>query len=279
MKKTITVVTGGHGGMGKAICKELGKDSAIVLAGRNEKKMAAAKEQFEELGIESYICKTDISDAAQAEALAAYAASLGEVRRVIHTSGVSPSDTNTENIIRINAVGTVNMVKAFYPVLAEGGVMINFSSVAAYTMPQTEAWTQAFESWDLPDFYDRMLALAGEAEDEESEFFRAGLAYAMSKKFVIYFTQKNVSRFAEKHCRILSISPGCYLTPMHQKLIDNQPETAENQLELIPAGRWGHPYEMGALTAFLCSAGAGYISGVDILADGGQNAGIFVPQI
>lgn len=279
MKKTITVVTGGHGGMGKAICKELGKDSAIVLAGRNEKKMAAAKEQFEELGIESYICKTDISDAVQAEALAAYAASLGEVRRVIHTSGVSPSDTDTENIIRINAVGTVNMVKAFYPVLAEGGVMINFSSVAAYTMPQTEEWTQAFESWDQPDFYDRMLALAGEAEDEESEFFRAGLAYAMSKKFVIYFTQKNVSRFAEKHCRILSISPGCYLTPMHQKLIDNQPETAENQLELIPAGRWGHPYEMGALTAFLCSAGAGYISGVDILADGGQNAGIFVPQI
>lgn len=72
---------------------------------------------------------------------------------------------------------------------------------------------------------------------------------------------------------------GCYLTPMRQKLIDNQPETAENQLELIPAGRWGYPYEMGALTAFLCSSGAGYINGVDILADGGQNAGIFVPQI
>ena len=124
-----------------------------------------------------------------------------------------------------------------------------------------------------------MLALAGETEDEEGEFFRAGPAYAMSKKIVIYFTQKNVARFAEKHCRILSISPGCYLTPMLQKLIDNQPETAENQLELIPAGRWGHPYEMGALTAFLCSSGAGYINGVDILADGGQNAGIFVPQI
>lgn len=54
---------------------------------------------------------------------------------------------------------------------------------------------------------------------------------------------------------------GCYLTPMHQKLIDNQPETAENQLELIPAGRWGHPCEMGALTAFLCSSGAGYVNG------------------
>ena len=75
------------------------------------------------------------------------------------------------------------MVEAFYPVLADGGVMINFSSVAAYTM---------------------------------------------SKKFVIYFTQKNVARFVEKHCRILSISPGCYLTPMHQKLIATAALRAEN---------------------------------------------------
>ena len=67
------------------------------------------------------------------QALADYAASLGDVTQVIHTSGVSPSDTATENIIRINAIGTVNMVEAFYPTLSEGGVMINFSSVAAYT--------------------------------------------------------------------------------------------------------------------------------------------------
>lgn len=197
----------------------------IVLAGRNLAKMEAAKVELDELGVERHLCKTDIADRAQVQALAEFAASLGDVTQVIHTSGVSPSDTATENIIRINAAGTVNMVEAFYLVLVGGGVMINFSSVAAYTMPQTDEWSQAFEAWNEPDFYDRLL------------------------------------------------------TPMHQKLIDNQPETAENQLELIPAGRWGHPYEMGALTAFLCSSGAGYINGVDILADGGQNAGVFVPQI
>lgn len=136
------------------------------------------------------------------------------MKQIIHTSGVSPSDTGTENIIKINA---------------EDGVMINFASVAAYTMPQTDEWTNG----------------------------RMRLRHGMSRTSMT----------------------GCYLTPMHQKLIDNQPETAENQLELIPAGRWGHPYEMGALTAFLCSSGAGYVNGVDILADGGQNAGIFVPQI
>lgn len=54
-KKTITVVTGGHGGMG--ICKELGKTSVIVLAGRNLAKMEAAKAELDELGVESYLCK------------------------------------------------------------------------------------------------------------------------------------------------------------------------------------------------------------------------------
>ena len=115
MKKTITVVTGGHGGMGKAICKELGKTSVIVLAGRNLTKMEGAKAELDELGIRSYLCKTDIADCSQVQ------------------------------------------------------------------------------------------ALAGEAEDEESEFFRAGLAYAMSKKFVIYFTQKNVSRFEFKKRNSLQI--------------------------------------------------------------------------
>ena len=67
---TITVVTGGHGGMGKAICKELGKTSVIVLAGRNLAKMEAAKAELDELGVESYLCKTDIADRAQVQALA-----------------------------------------------------------------------------------------------------------------------------------------------------------------------------------------------------------------
>ena len=73
----------------------------IVLAGRNLAKMEAAKAELDELDVESYLCKTDIADRAQVQALADFAASLGDVTQVIHTSGVSPSDTATENIIRI----------------------------------------------------------------------------------------------------------------------------------------------------------------------------------
>ena len=72
----------------------------IVLAGRNLAKMEAAKAELDELGVESCLCKTDIADRAQVQALADDAASLGDVTQVIHTSGVSPSDTATETSLK-----------------------------------------------------------------------------------------------------------------------------------------------------------------------------------
>lgn len=72
----------------------------IVLAGRNLAKMEAAKAELDELGVESCLCKTDTADRTQVQALADYAASLGDVTQVIHTSGVSPSDTATETSLK-----------------------------------------------------------------------------------------------------------------------------------------------------------------------------------
>lgn len=275
--KKITVITGGCGGMGKAIARELGKDSALVLADRNEKKLAEVKAQLEETGYEVYPFVLDVTDEKNMAELAAYAASLGEVKNVIHTAGVSPTNTHTDAIFKVNALGTLYAVKAFYPVIAEGGVMINFGSVAAYTMEQDPAWTEIFMQWNEPDFYDRLVELVKPFDFDE--FVMDGTAYVVSKRFAMYFSQMNVKRFAGKGARILSVSPGSYLTPMHQMLIDNQPDTAEDQLELIPCGRWGHPYEIAALIAFLCSPGAAFIAGTDILADGGQTANTFIDQV
>ncbi|WKY45040.1 SDR family oxidoreductase [Eubacteriaceae bacterium ES2] len=277
MLKKISVITGGHGGMGKAIACELGENYTLVLAGRNEEKMTSAKKEMEELGYEVFIFKVDIQDQQRVNELAAFAASLGEVVNVIHTSGVSPADTGAEVILSINAMGTLYLTNAFYPVLSEGGVMINFASVAAYTIEASDEWYEVFDTCEAPEFYEKLKLLTDPFKDDA--FVWAGIAYCLSKRFVIYFSQKNTVRFADKGCRILSISPGSYLTPMHQKLIDNQPETAEMQKESIPLDRWGRPYEIAALVVFLCSKGAGFLSGVDILADGGQIANTFVEQL
>lgn len=277
MAKKISVITGGHGGMGKAIAKELGKNFTLVLAGRNEAKMQITRKELEELGYEVHLFRVDIQDANRVKELAAFSASLGEVMNVIHTSGVSPTDTRAEEILSINAMGTLYLTNAFYPVFSEGAVMINFASVAAYTIEASDEWYEAFDACEAPDFYESLKLLI--APFSEDDFVYSGIAYCLSKRFAIYLSQKNTVRFAVKGCRILSISPGSYLTPMHQKLIDNQPETAVMQKESIPLGRWGHPYEIAALTAFLCSTGAGFLTGVDILADGGQTSNTFVSQL
>ena len=277
MKKKVSVITGGHGGMGNAVAKELGKDSILVLASRDEAALRKTQKEMEYLGYEAHVFPVDIRDENRVREMADFAVSLGDVVNVIHTAGVSPTDNGTDAILATNALGTVYMTNAFYPIMAEKGVMVNFASLAAYTMEAPDEWYDVFDNCDAPDFYRQLQKLTEPFEGDE--FTCAGIAYCISKRFVIYYSQKNTVRFANKGCRIVSVSPGSYMTPMHQKLINNQPDTAQMQLESIPYARWGKPCEIAALTAFLCSAGAGFISGVDILTDGGQTANTFVSKI
>ena len=277
MKKIVSVITGGHGGMGAAIAKELGRDSVVVLASRDAEALKKAQQELEYMGYEAYAVPTDIRNADAVRALADFSASLGQVMRVIHTAGVSPADTAADEILDTNVLGTVHMTETFFPLLAEGGVMINFASLAAHTIEAPDDWFEVFDGFSDPGFYGK---LQEQIEPFNSDAFAcAGMAYCLSKRFVIYYSQKNTVRFAKKGCRILSISPGSYMTPMHHALLVNQPETAQMQLDSIPFERWGRPYEIASLVSFLCSSGAGYLSGIDILTDGGQIANTFVSQI
>jgi len=285
MKKKISVITGGSSGLGLASARCLAPETAILLCARKAAGLEKAKLELESFGAEVYTYAMDASDAESAKNCAEYAASLGDVVNVIHTAGVSPANTATDDILRINMLGPINMVEAFYPVIAEGGVMICFSSTAAYVIdtnermkPMLPMLNAMYSCWDDPDLCDQIKVLLSETMGLPPEA-QSGLAYSISKNFVKYFVCANVWRFSQKNCRILSISPGSYLTPMHQALIDNRPESAANVMKGIPLQRWGHAYEIGKLVEFLCSNAAAYITGVDILADGGCTYGAVVPQI
>lgn len=282
MDKRVCVLTGGCGGMGHAISLRLGKDHTMLLADVSEERLDAEVATLAKLGIEAVGMAVDVAEREQVDALTVRAAELGVVDTVIHTAGLSPAGATAENIIEVNALGTVNMVEAFSGKIAEGGAMIVFGSSAAWTLDPPEDWYEAYGHWNEPDFFDTLLGIVGEKEDdadEDDEFFRAGQAYALTKRFVCEFARMNTVRFAERGVRILSFSPGSYLTPMHQLLIDSQPDMAEAQMELTPLGRWGRPVEVAGFIEFLCSPLAGYVTGVDILADGGTIAMQRVRQV
>ena len=131
----VCVITGGGSGMGLEAAKLMPKDKIIVLAGRTVKKLEGAVEQLKALGFEAYAKACDTSDRESVKELASFAASLGEVKNVINSAGLSPAMADGEKIIRVNALGTVYINQEFSKVMGEGSVIVDVSSNSAYILP------------------------------------------------------------------------------------------------------------------------------------------------
>ena len=96
-------------------------------------------------------------------------------------------------------------------------------------------------------------------------------AYAASKSALLGFTRALALELAPEKITVNGISPGPVATEMNTPLIQN-PELNQQFISRIPLGRWGKVEEVGQLAAYLCSEDAGFITGTDILIDGGWTA-------
>lgn len=277
--KPVTVITGGAGGMGFATANIFGHQGhTLLLCDIKEEPLLSAVATLKRQNMDVHYAVVDVSCREQVQAAAAKAAELGQVTNVIHTAGLSPvlveklgPEEGRKAILKVNAMGTVHMVEAFYPILEAGGSMVCFTSSAAYLMPNVpQPMLDAFFSVkdDPEGLYDRLLAMATDP----------GRAYMFSKLFTMYYVRMNAGRFGHKGCRINSIAPGRIVTPMHQTLIDREPERIAGEMATMPLGRYGNAYEIGNLIDFLCSYRASYINGIDILMDDGTQAFTSVPQ-
>ena len=182
-------------------------------------------------------------------------------------------NADTDAIVRINVLGTVNVVNAFLPRMNEGGVLVNFSSVTGYYYRPT---ANELAVWDDPD----NVALAERFAAGLSPLDAPGLspyaaAYFASKAFVMRYTKANAQRFARKGCRIFSVSPGSFMTPM----LETQEENYDSIKKTTVFERFGDPDEMAYLIASLVDSKAEYLTGVDVLMDGGMFAKRCVPQL
>lgn len=162
-----------------------------------------------------------------------------------------------------NALGTVNINDAFYEVMAPGGCVIDTSSMSAYLAPQFVMPKGAYRlaCTDCEKFIKKLVARASIAPKDA----RPGLAYAISKHFVIWFAKTDAARFGEKNVRCLSVTPGNFDTPMGA-LESGQADVFKKYSALK---RNGKPEEIAALFALLLDERLGFLTGADILMDGG----------
>jgi len=250
--------------MGLATAKVVGRDHTVVLCDVRRDRLAAAAEALKDLGVTVTTVDCDVTDRTAVSGLFDTAAGLGSIASVIHTAGVSPSMGDADYVMRTNALGTLNVNEVFHASAPEGAAIVNVASMAAHILPEELIPVSQFPTalTDESAFMTAMLAACDIAGEEA----RSGIAYAVSKSFVRWYSTSQCERFNGRGLRIVSVSPGSIDTEMG-RLEEQAGAGAMVTDAAVP--RWGKPEEMADLLAFCASARAGYLTGTDILNDGG----------
>ena len=266
--KKVCVVTGGGSGIGFAAAKEVAaKGYYVILVGRNKKKLENAVQELQSMGYEAEAFGCDVSDREACFTLAKHAAECGEVKAVLHIAGMSPHMGSAEKIMQANAMGTVNINDAFFEVIAEGGCVIDTSSTSASMAPSFIMPKRLYplSRVNRKLFLEKMMKRVNLFPKKTRE----GVAYSISKHFTIWYAKQDAARFAEKKARVLSITPGNFETPLGTL----EQEEASTYLKFAAVKRNGRPEEIAPLYVALLDERMGYLTGADILCDGGCIAG------
>jgi NAD(P)-dependent dehydrogenase (short-subunit alcohol dehydrogenase family) len=268
----VSVVTGAARGMGLACAQRLAADGhALILVDLNPAVDAVAAGLAQEFGVPVEALSCDITDR---QAVAGLAERVGEsgsgsLRALVHAAGVSPTMGDWRRMFQIDLVGTALVVDALRPLARSGSAAVCFASSAAHLMPApTDPAADAiFDDPLAADFLNRLAPFFDGADP--------GVAYGSAKRAVIRLVARESVAWGRLGARICSISPGTIDTPMGQQEMAGQPFMA-TMLEHTPLGRVGRAEELANVVAFLVSAEASYMTGCDLLVDGGTVPGLRV---
>ncbi|MFG1984817.1 SDR family oxidoreductase [Streptomyces albidoflavus] len=267
MGRNVVVVIG-VGGMGEAIARRQGPGNRLLLADFDEATLAAVAERLRGQGHEVVTQAVDVSSASSVTALAEAAAGLGAVTQVVHTAGLSPVQASPAAVLRVDLLGTALVVEEFGHVVAPGGAGVVIASMAGHMLrtPLTAeqesalAHTPAGELLRLP-FADPEALGQG--------------AYGLAKYGNRLRVQAASAAWGARGARINSVSPGVIATPMGQQELDGASgRTMRAMVAASGTGRLGTPEDIAEAAAFLLGPGASFVTGTDLLVDGGVVAAL-----
>ena len=262
----------GAGSMGTAIARKFAAGRLILLGDISKENLEKTANTLIYSGYAVETMIVDAMDKTSVEAFAEKAASLGTVKYFIDTAGASPNQSGPEHILKLDMVGTGYAVDAFGKVMAAGGAGLIVSSQTGYMYPipndiELEILKTPTEKlMELPIVKD--VAMTG-----------SGLAYMIAKRVNQLQAQKAAATtWKARRARINTISPGVIVTPLAYDEFAAAGEGYQQMIDASAAERTGTSDEIAEAAAFLLGEHAGFITGTDLLIDGGVIAAIRTGQ-
>lgn len=267
---TNVIVLIGAGLIGQAIARRVSAGAHLIVADVRAEAAEAAAELLADAGFTTTATTVNVADRSSVHALVEQATAAGAVTGVIHAAGVSASQATIEQILAVDLYGTAVVLEEFGAVIAPGGSGVVISSQSGHRLPA------------LTPEQDRVLAATPLEDLLSVDFLQPatladGLhAYQISKRANGLRVQAQAVTWGERGARINTISPGIIITPLARDELSG-PNGAgyRRMLELAPAGRAGTPDEVATVAELLMSPRAAFITGSDILIDGGSTASYF----
>lgn len=269
MKKDI-IIWMGAGQIGLAIVRRIASGKKIVIGDRSLVNARAAADALNGSGFDAVALEADLSSRESILSLISEACKYGDIRYLVNSAGVSPSQASIETILKVDLYCTAVLLEEVGKVIVSGGSGVTVSSQSGYRMPA------------LTPEADRLLATTPAEELLALEMLRPENirdtlhAYQMAKRCNVKRVMAEAVKWGERGARLNSLSPGIIVTPL---AIDefNGPRGGfyKNMFAKCPAGRPGTADEVAHVAELLLEDKGAFITGSDFLIDGGATASYF----